>query len=767
MTQKNMMRVVGQRFPKIDGIDKVTGVAQFGADVKIPGTLYAKVLRSPVAHANIVKIDTSRAEAFPGVKAVITGEDFAYPLNESGNAPSALENQSREKVLARTKVLFQGHPVAVVAATSAMIAEEALKLIDVEYDQLPHVLDIETTMSADAPLLHPDLRTKFKDDVADVGSNIAEHQEFIRGDAEEALKNAHVVVERTFDTGTVHQGYIEPDSEAAWVRQDGNVTVWANTQGTHLQRRELAHVLGIPIKTINVIPTEVGGAFGGKESVRVVALCAALSRKTKLPVRLSLGREEIIRAGWPSTSIKCSMKVGADKQGKIVGVESWIAFNSGAYPGAPIQSAVRRVFSHYRVENMKVDAFDVITNRPPNSAYRAPGATPVAFAMESIIDELANELGMDPLEFRYLNVSRDGDLMPDGNTLPTINLDRVLDEVKQHPCWTTPLNGPNQGRGLALGMWTMPGGTISCQVNVNYDGTLNLVLGTVDLSSTRATLAQITAEECNLDFDEIHVVIGDTDTVAYTDATAGDRVTYVASKAVITACQDLISNMKKRVAQQFAVSIEDVNYEMKKFSINGYPEKSMTWADLALKSAMPHSGEGGGALSGFASASEVMHDQAIAPNGSAHVADVEVDPQTGKVKVLRYTVFQDVGRAINPAGVEGQMQGGAVQGIGWALSEEIQYDDDGKVENASLLDYRIPTILDVPSIDTVVLEYPSPDHPYGVRGVGQVPIVPPAATIGNAIFRATGARLDKLPMKPERVRLAIAELTKPDDSRSN
>ena len=423
MTQKNMMRVVGQRFPKIDGIDKVTGVAQFGADVKIPGTLYAKVLRSPVAHANIVKIDTSRAEAFPGVKAVITGEDFAYPLNESGNAPSALENQSREKVLARTKVLFQGHPVAVVAATSAMIAEEALKLIDVEYDQLPHVLDIETTMSADAPLLHPDLRTKFKDDVADVGSNIAEHQEFIRGDAEEALKNAHVVVERTFDTGTVHQSYIEPDSEAAWVRQDGNVTVWANTQGTHLQRRELAHVLGIPIKTINVIPTEVGGAFGGKESVRVVALCAALSRKTKLPVRLSLGREEIIRAGWPSTSIKCSMKVGADKQGKIVGVESWIAFNSGAYPGAPIQSAVRRVFSHYRVENMKVDAFDVITKRPPNSAYRAPGATPVAFAMESIIDELANELGMDPLEFRYLNVSRDGDLMPDGNTLPTINLD--------------------------------------------------------------------------------------------------------------------------------------------------------------------------------------------------------------------------------------------------------------------------------------------------------------------------------------------------------
>jgi CO/xanthine dehydrogenase Mo-binding subunit len=213
--------------------------------------------------------------------------------------------------------------------------------------------------------------------------------------------------------------------------------------------------------------------------------------------------------------------------------------------------------------------------------------------------------------------------------------------------------------------------------------------------------------------------------------------------------------MRRRVAEKYSASIEDVKYELKKFWIDGAPEMSATWNEIALSSVAPHSGEGGGALAGYSSASEVMHGAAIAPNGSAHVADVEVDPQTGKVQILRYTVFQDVGRAVNPDGVEGQMQGGAVQGIGWALSEELQYDDGGKVENASLLDYRIPTILDVPNIDTVVLEFPSPDHPYGIRGVGQVPIVPPAATIGNAIFRATGARLDELPMKPERVRLAI------------
>ena len=762
MNEKIPMRVVGQRFPKPDGIDKVTGLALFGADVTAPGMLFARVLRSPHAHGNIRTIDTSRAEAVPGVRAVITGEDFSYPLNESGNPPSALENQSREKILARTKVLFQGHPVAVVAATSALIAEDALKLIDVQYDPLPHVLDLDAAMQPDAPLLHDDLRTKGPSDTGTGPSNVAEHQEFVRGDVDEALDNAHITVERTFQSGTVHHGYIEPDSEMAWVRPDGRVTVWANTQALHVQRRELSTVLGIPISKITVVPTEVGGAFGGKESIRISALCVALSRKARLPVRLSLSREEILQAGWPSTAIECWLKVGADRDGNITGIKARINFNSGAYPGAPIPSAVRRVFSHYRVANLRVDAFDVVTNRPPITAYRAPGATPTAFALESIIDELADKAGMDPLEFRSKNVSRDGDLMPDGVTLPTINLEQVLERVKEHSSWTTPLGGPNRGRGLALGMWTMPGGTISCHVSLNFDGSVNLVLGIVDLSSTRATLAQIAAEECDLEFDEINVIVGDTDTVAYSDATAGDRVTYVASKAVVAACAGLITNMKLRVAEKFSASVEDVQYGQKKFWIDGAPEMSMTWSELALDSVDPHGGQGGGALAGYSSTSEVMHDVAIAPNATAHVVDVEVDPETGKVQILRYTVFQDVGHAINPSGVEGQMQGGAVQGIGWALSEELQYDDEGRVENASFLDYRVPTIMDVPRIDTVILEIPSPDHPYGIRGVGQVPIVPPAAALGNAIYRATGARLDQLPMKPERVRLAMVEQSERD-----
>ena len=437
MNRNKSMRVVGRRFPKTDGIDKVTGVALFGADVKVPGTLYARVLRSPFAHANIRKINTSRAEAVPGVKAVITGEDFAYSLNESGDPPSALENQAREKIMARTKVLFQGHPVAAVAATSAMIAEDALNLIEVNYDPLPHVLDLPAAMRPDAPLLHRDLHTRGTHNTAGGPSNIAEHQEFVRGDVDEALKNAHIIVERTFHSSTVHHGYIEPDSEMAWVRPDGSVLVWANTQALHVQRRDLSSVLGIPINKIKVIPTEVGGAFGGKESVRVSALCVALSRKVRLPVRLSLSREEIIRAGWPSTAIECSLKVGADRAGNITAIKANIAFNSGAFPGAPIQSVVRRVFSHYRVPNLRVDAFDVVTNRPPIAAYRAPGATPTAFGLESIIDELADRVGMDPLEFRLRNVSRAGDLMPDGATLSTINFEQVLERVSQHPCWTT------------------------------------------------------------------------------------------------------------------------------------------------------------------------------------------------------------------------------------------------------------------------------------------------------------------------------------------
>ena len=746
-------RVIGRSTPKVDAVAKVTGRAQFGADVRLPRMLTAKVLHSPHAHALIRSIDTGKARALHGVAAVITGRDLANitPGVEGPRGTVSPEHYYMSKeVMARDKVLFQGHPVAAVAAVSADVAEEALELVQVEYDVLDHVLDPVEAMKPGAPLLHDDLDTQGPDGGPPLSRNVAEHLVFGRGDVERGFAEADVVVERSFTTQVVHQGYIEPDAEAAQVDTDGSVEVWANTQAPYAVRNALSVLLDTPSSKIKVTPTEVGGAFGGKETVRVSALCAALSREAGLPVRMALTREEVLRATGPGTATASRVKVGVRRDGIITAIEANIVYDAGAFPGAPLRSALRRVFSHYHTPNLKIDAYDVVTNKPHVAAYRAPGATPTAFALESVVDEAGERLGLEPLEFRLQNVSRAGDPMPDGVLLPSVNLADVLEQVKRHPCWTTPLSGPNQGRGIALGMWTMPGGTTSCHVTVSGDGSVTLVLGTVDLSATRTSLAMVAAEALNIDYDDIRVVIADTDTGSYCDGSSGDRVTYLTSKAVHEATRDLLDKLKGLVAKELGVPQQEIVFDGKGFRVEAAPEKQITLAEAARRSL-----RSGGALVGYGSVSESPDRVAIAPNAAAHVADVEVDPETGKVDVIGYTTFQDVGRSINPPQVEGQMQGGATQGIGWALSEEYDFDEAGGLRNASLLDYRIPTMLDVPRIGANVVEIPSDDHPYGIRAVGQVPIVPPAGAIANAIYSAVGVRMRELPMKPESVFWAL------------
>ena len=748
-------RVIGRRIPKVDALAKVTGRAQFGADVALPRMLTAKVLRSPHAHARIVRIDTREAEALPGVAAVITRDDFPEITPGTPRAyatATAHDHYASCEVMARDKVLYHGHTVAAVAATSEAIAEAALALIQVEYEILPYVLDAIDAMQPDAARLHDDLYAQTATGPETAPSNVAEHLEMGRGDVAKGFDEADVIVERTFRTQVVHQGYIEPDSEAASVQEDGSVVVWANTQTTFMQRHELAMLLDIPLSRIRVVPTEVGGAFGGKESVRVSALCVALSRKAHLPVRLTLSREEVIRATGPSCATVSTVKIGARQDGTITAIQARVVYDAGAYPNAPLRSAIRRVYSHYRTPNLKIDAYDVLTNKPKVAAYRAPGATPTCFALESLIDEAADAVGMDPLEFRLQNVSRDGDLMPDNVILPDVNFVEILQRIRQHPCWTTPLTGPHQGRGLALGMWTMPGGATSCHITLSADGSVTLVLGTVDLSATRTSLAMVAAEALGLDMEDVRVVVGDTDMVSYCDASAGDRVTYITSKAIYRAAQDLLDRLKTRVAAAFDAQPQGVQYDRKRFWIDAEPEKSMTLAELALRTV-----RGETAVIGYASNSETWSTAAIAPNAAAHVADVEVDPETGEVTILNYTTFQDVGFSINPDQVAGQLQGGATQGIGWALSEGYVFDDNGVVRNANLLDYRLPSAVDVPLIGAEMVEMPSADHPYGVRAVGQAPIVPPAAALGNAISRAAGIRPDELPMTPERLYLAMSK----------
>jgi CO/xanthine dehydrogenase Mo-binding subunit len=607
-------------------------------------------------------------------------------------------------------------------------------------------------MRPEAAVLHQTLYTQTAAGKAATPSNIAEHLEYRRGDVERGFADADIVVERTFRTQVVHQGYIEPDAETAWVREDGSVVVWANTQTTFTQRHELAVLLNIPVSKIRVIPTEVGGAFGGKESVRVSTLCVALSRQAGLPVRIILSREEVLGATGPGCATVSTVKVGARRDGTLTAIQARLVYDAGAYPGAPLRSAIRRVFSHYRTPNLKIDAYDVVTNKPHVAAYRAPGATPTNFALESVVDEVGAALQLDPLEFRLKNVARPGDPMPDGVQLPSISLVDILQRIQRHPCWTAPLNGPAQGRGVALGLWTMPGGTTSCHITLSADGSVTLVLGAVDLSATRTSLAMVAAEALGLELEDVRVVVGDTDMVAYSGASAGDKITYVTSKAVLKASQDLLQHAKARVAEALHVSPRDIVYERKRFWVEGAPEKGLTLAEVARRSV-----RGEEAIMGYGSNSETFSTVAIAPNAAAHVVDVEVDRGTGQVTLLRYTAFQDVGLCVNPDQVEGQMQGGATQGVGWALSELCAFDNTGVLRSANLLDYRLPTSLDVPGIAAQVVEIPSADHPYGIRAVGQVPIVPPAAAIANAIARATGIRLRELPMTPERLYWAVKQ----------
>ena len=741
--------VIGQRMGKIDGQDKVEGLARFGADIHLPGMLCGKVLRSPHAHARILKIDISKAEALPGVMGVVTNADFPdIPKGttiQNGHMTINVQQLNRQ-VMAREKALYAGHPVAAVAAISPEAAEEALNLIEVDYEVLPPVLDCIEAMKADAPLLHGDMYTRTLGERPEKPSNVALHLEMGRGDVEQGFAQADVVIERSYRTQMVHQGYIEPEAETAWVQPDGQVTIWADTQGSFSHRNQTAGLFQMPFSRIKVTPMEVGGGFGGKSWLRVSPICVALSQKAGRPVKIVLTREEVLRATGPGSPTATKVKVGATKDGQITAIKAEMAYDAGAFPGSPLAGGTLSGFAHYRTSNLKIDGYDVVTNKPRVQAYRAPGATAASFAVESVMDEMAQALDMDPLELRAKNATREGDRLPNDRTLNRVGLEAVLEKVRSSPAWAAPFNGKNRGRGLALGFWIGGTGISSCHLSFSNDGSINVVVGSVDLSATRTSFVQMVAEEFGIPPNQVRVVTGDTDGVAHTDNTGGSRITYSMGTAIHLACQDALRQLNERASAQLNVSPEVIDYAAGTFQARDIPDRSVTLAELSLTGI--HSGD---MVIGHGVASRLQN----APSFAAHIADVEVDQETGKVHLINYTTFQDVGRAINPDQVEGQMQGGAAQGLGWALSEGYQYDDKGILINASLLDYRLPTALDLPMIRTEIVEVAASDGPYGVRGVGEVPIVPPPAAVANAIARATGARIRELPMNPERVFWAL------------
>ncbi len=739
--KKRIFKQVGTRPNRPDGVDKVRGRALYGADMSAPGMLTGRILRSPHAHAEIVAIDTSAAEALSGVKAVVTGKDLVAQKD-------AFFRDIQENCLATTKALYDGHAVAAVAAVDAETARAALKLIKVTYRPLPHVTDVDEAMRPDAPIVQPGraLETVPKG----MSANVTNQCEFGHGNVDAGFGQADLVVERSFTTAAAHQGYIEPHACLAQMNSDGKGELWCCTQGHYFVRTTCALLLGIEASQLRVTASEIGGGFGGKTVVFIEPVALALSRKAGRPVKIVMTRDEVFKATGPTVTTSMDIKIGMKKDGRITAGEAVLRYSGGAFPTGTVEMGASSAFASYDLDAVRTIGWNVLTNRPKEAAYRAPGAPQAIYAVESVLDEMCQKLNLDPLDMRLKNAARKGTKSSYGPTFDDIGLVATLEAAKKHPHYTAPL-GKNQGRGLSAGFWFNFGGNTSVSLTVNMDGTVSVSEGNPDIGGSRASISLMAAEELGIGYDKIRTIIADTASLGYNENTDGSRVTFAVGMATIHAARAAIKVMCARAA-----------------AIWGIDPEAVDWTDGAAVPAGPNAGKfppmtlaeiaavannTGGPIAGHC---EFTADGAGVSFG-VHLCDIEVDPETGYTTVLRYTVFQDAGKAVHPAYVEGQMQGGAVQGIGWALNEEYIYGRDGRLQNAGFLDYRVPVASDLPRIEAVILEIPNPGHPYGVRGVGETPIVPPLAAISNAMSRAIGLRLNSLPMSPPRVLAALAK----------
>jgi len=749
MSEPVDFKVIGTSPIRPDGVDKVTGRAQYGADLNLPNMIYGRVLRSPHAHAKIKRMDTSKAEAMSGVYSVVTGKDFpdAGHGDIGGEGGGDIADLAKN-VMARDKVLYHGHAVAAVSARSQRIAEEALAAIEVDYEVLEPVLDIEAAMSDDAPLLDENCYTKNLPEKPDKPSNIAAVMQLARGDVEQGFEQADEIVEGEYRIPAAHQGYIEPHACIANTNESGQSTVWCCTQGHFEFRAMTAKILGMNVADLKFVASEIGGGFGGKTVVYLEPLAVLLSRKARRPVKMMMTRDEVFRATGPASGTLVRVKVGAKRDGTITAADVWMAYEAGAFAGAPVGPGAMSIFAPYQLENFKVEAYDVLVNKPKVAAYRAPGAPQSMHAMESALDEMARRLHMDPLDLRLKNAADEGTQAPYGPKFPAIGLKACLEAAKQHPNYTKQL-APGVGRGVAVGFWFNVGMQSSAEVHINENGTVTVVEGNPDIGGSRASMCLMAAETLGVPYEQVRAIIGDTESTGFSNVTGGSRTTFATGMAVVRACEDIIAQCRARAAATWGVDEDQVIWEDGQAApapgVNA-DVKPLTLADIAANAAKT-----GGPLLGRAS----LNAQGAGASFSVNIAELAVDRETGKIDVLGFTAIQDAGRAIHKAYVEGQMQGGAAQGLGWALNEEYIYDGNGVMENAGFLDYRIPVASDLPMIDCQIIEVPNPSHPYGVRGVGETPIVAPLAAASNAVRDATGVRIHDLPLSPPRVLEAL------------
>ena len=732
-------KVLGQNHNRVDALDKVTGQATYASDVYLPGMLMCKLLPSTRSHARILSIDTSRAEQLPGVRAIITGKDFPDLFFGSG----AVKDR---RIMARDEVFYIGEPVAAVAADDETTAQEALELIQVEYQDQERVVDPLQAIKSGATLVHPDM-AGFEGYGFAMGGNNCTLLDADRGDVDQAFDEADHIIEETYHSQAINQGFLEPMACVANLEANGRLTVWASTQGPYQVRAQLASVLDMPISRIKVIAMELGGGFGAKLRLAFEAYPAFLAMKTGRPVKLINTREEVFTLNGPRLATSIYLKTAVNNDGNITAREARSIFDVGAYLGAGPNAGVGHALGPYNIPNFRLRSYGIYTNKIYVGSYRASGVADMTFAIESHMDSIAHKLGLDPLEFRIKNAIKEGDIGVSGAKLPRNGLMETIMAVKERLDLPRKLE-EGRGVGIALCEWRSGSGPSTASISVNEDGTISLLTGSVDISGSDTSLAQIAAESLGLRMEDVIVAKRDTDMAPFTGPSGGSRIVYSQGKAVQMAAEDARQKLFALAAERFGVPADALACDGGRVYVQDNPPQSLTLGQLGRLSLTSRNGP----IIGLASLSSMPY----APVFNTQGAEVLVDKATGQVKVTRFVQAQDVGVAINPMSVEGQLSGGVVQGIGRALSEELLIDDDtGRVRNPSLSTYLMPLALDMPEVENILINVPSEDGPFGARAVAEPPGFGPPAAIANAIFDAVGVRIKELPLSAERVLAAL------------
>jgi CO/xanthine dehydrogenase Mo-binding subunit len=748
-------RVAGRRLNRIDGIGKVTGTHVYAADFALPGMLFGKVLRSPHPHARIMRLDVSKARALAGVRTVLTASDL--PAIRFG---TAVKDRA---ILAQGEVRFVGEAIAAVAATSLEIAEQAVGLIEVDYAPLPAVFDMEAAMATDAPLVHADWQGYQALPVFDRSGNLSGRCAMIHGDVEAGFAEAHRVYQHRFSTQLVHPGYTEPRAAVASWDGNGDVIVWTNTQLPFDMKNMLAEVLDQPARKVRVIVPGIGGGFGGKLRVGVEHYAAWLARKSRRPVKLMTTSEEELLDAYPRQPTIVELRTGVARDGRLLARQARVILDCGAYANsgpATVAIALQVLAGPYRTEHLHLEGIAVYTNKGSTGSYRAPAGPMANFAIESQLDIIADDLGIDPLELRLRNAFREGDEGPAGEKVIGVSIEECLRKAADAIGWHDRRPAPGRGKGLACSWWLTTGGSSGVYLKVNPEGTVTLVSGAVEIGTGALTgAAQILAEELGIDLADIDVAEVDTEATPFDYGAQGSRTAFSVGNACRVAASDLRRQIFEIAAKQWNVATDGMELRDKSVMLGN---RTMSLAEVAS-----HSLRSGGGLISHGTAIQPMpaYDATrvknhplpawTSPSFHAHACEVSVDPATGEVTIERYVVAQDVGFAINPTYIEGQIEGGVAQGIGQALSEEIVYAD-GRVLNANLTDYKMPTMMDMPRVETILVEHASVNGPYGAKGVGEPPCIEPPAAIANAIAAATGVRVQALPITAEKIALARA-----------